>query len=445
MAATLPALQMTHMEPQRVVITGMGLISPLGNDPNTLMENIKAGRSGIGPMQQAPHGPLPCNHAAEAREFTGAIDDFGPLEKDTKRAIRKGQKLMCREIEMGVAAAQLALHDAGLSQEGRDRDRTGVVFGCDLIMTLPEEFSTGIDRCLSDGETFEFSRWAEAGLPQVNPLWLLKYLPNMPASHIAIYNDLRGPNNSLTLREASSCAAVAEAHSTIARGHADALIVGATGSKTLAFRALHSSMQETLAKDRANPSEMSQPFGPDRDGEVLGEGASAIICESLEHAQRRGAKILAEVVGFGTSSVAASQPGYQQVAIGNALKAALKGSDPSEVGHVHAHGLSDQSTDAQEAQALAACFGEGEAAPPVIAAKSYFGNLGAASGMVETILSVMCLNSGQLFPTLNVPAPASDCPVRLATADTPAGDSFVSVNVTPQGQASAIRVAKFAG
>src|SRR5690606_575474 len=114
--------------------------------------------------------------------------------------IRKGQKIMCREIEMGVAAAQLALSDAGLGSEQRDRDRTGVVYGCDYIMTLPEEFAAGIQRCIDEQGKFDFSRWAECGLPQVNPLWLLKYLPNMPASHIAIYNDLRGPNNSITLR-----------------------------------------------------------------------------------------------------------------------------------------------------------------------------------------------------------------------------------------------------
>ena len=139
---------------------------------------------------------------AEARDFSGQIRDFGQLEANQQKTIRKGLKVMCREIQMGVAAAQRALQDAGLKANGYDCDRTGCVYGSDYIMTLPDEFTEGIRNCV-DEEGFHFSRWAEHGLPKVAPLWLLKYLPNMPASHIAIYNDLRGPNNSITLREAS--------------------------------------------------------------------------------------------------------------------------------------------------------------------------------------------------------------------------------------------------
>ena len=294
---------MSNLDSRRVVITGVGVISPLGNRPSELQQALEEGRSGVAPLESLPAGSLPIRHGAEARGFTGSIDDYGPLEKNLQRAIRKGQKVMCREIEMGVAAAQLALSDAALGPEDRDRDRTGVVYGSDYIMTLPEEFASGIQRCLDADGKFDFSRWAELGLPQVNPLWLLKYLPNMPASHIAIYNDLRGPNNSLTLREASPCAALAEARSTISRGHADVLVVGATGSRVHPFRALHASMQEPLAADRDDPAAMSRPFDADRDGAVLGEGAAAMILETLEHANARGATILGEVVGYGSSKI----------------------------------------------------------------------------------------------------------------------------------------------
>ncbi len=133
---------------------------------------------------------------------------------------------------------------------------------------------------------------AEKGLTKVDPLWLLKYLPNMPASHIAIYNDLRGPNNSITLREASPAAALSEAMSTIMRGHADVLIVGSTGSRIHPFRSMHASMQETLAPSAEDVTKTSRPFDKDRQGAVLGEGAGAIVLETLEHAQARGAKIL---------------------------------------------------------------------------------------------------------------------------------------------------------
>ena len=224
---------------RRVVITGMGLISPLGNSREAVWESLAAGRSGVGPLQCLPSQSLPMHCAGEARDFTGDIADFGPLEKEQVRTIRKGLKVMCREIQMGVAAAQLALQDAGLKPGSYDVDRTGAVYGSDYIMTAPEEFAEGVRNCLTPDEQFDFTRWATEGMPKVTPLWLLKYLPNMPASHVAIYNDLRGPNNSITLREASSNLAVAEAYCTIVRGHADIMIAGATGTRLHPLRTVH--------------------------------------------------------------------------------------------------------------------------------------------------------------------------------------------------------------
>ena len=443
---------MTIHDPQRVVITGLGLITPLGNTSQDLLSALRNGQSGIGPIQSVPAGTLPIRNGAEARYFTGDIEQFGDLDKTIQRAIRKGQKVMCREIEMGVAAAQLALLVSGLSVDARDPDRTGVIYGCDYIMTLPEEFSAGVRKCIDEEGKFNFSIWAELGLPQVNPLWLLKYLPNMPASHIAIYNDLRGPNNSLTIREASAGAAIAEAHSTLSRGHADALVVGATGSRVLPFRALQACMQDQLASDCEDPSRMARPFSSDRDGAVLGEGAGAMMVETLAHATARGANILAEILGYGSSAVGVThEPRFQQIALKNAIKAAMRNANgkdspkPSSLGHIHAHGLGTVETDAQEASAIEDVFGGPDVAPPVVAAKSYFGNLGAGSGMVEVIASLLCLEEGRLFRTLNCDSPASDCPIRIADTDTPAGNSFISVNVTPQGQANAVRIAKFTG
>lgn len=436
---------MTINESQRVVITGLGLISPLGNTTQEFLSSLRSRKSGIGPLQSSLAGQLPVSNGAEAKGFTGDIEQYGDLDKPLQRAIRKGQKIMCREIEMGVAAAQLAIQDANLQTENRNPDRTGVIYGCDYIMTLPEEFSAGILKCLDEQGNFNFQRWAELGLPQVNPLWLLKYLPNMPASHIAIYNDLRGPNNSITLRDASAGAAIAEAHSTISRGHADALVVGATGSRVLPFRALQACMQDKLAADCDDPSRMARPFAADRDGAVIGEGAGALIVESLQHAQARGANILAEIVSYGSSSVGASKdPKYQQTALENSIRAAIRSAEGhAKPGHIHAHGLGTVETDAQEATAIANCFGTANDAPPVVAAKSYFGNLGAGSGMLEVIASLLCFAENKLFDTLNCDSPADDCPIRIADESTPAGDSFLSLNVTPQGQANAVLIAKF--
>jgi len=426
---------------RRVVITGLGVISPIGNTPESLMQALVAGQSGIATFTQIPTGVLPIDHGAEVGSFTGAIDDYGPLSKELQRAIRKSSKLMCREIEMGVAAAQLALHDAALPTEARDRDRTGVIFGCDYIMTLPEEFAAGIKACLDENGTFHFEQWADKGLPQVNPLWLLKYLPNMPASHIAIFNDLRGPNNSITLREASPAAVLSEAYSTIARGHADVLVVGATGSRIHPFRSMHASMQETLAPTRRDVTTTCRPFDADRSGAVLGEGAASMILETYEHATARGAKIWGEICGSGSSTVSSTTgKDFYRRGIANSVRMATRDCELRDVGHINAHGLGTVDCDLQESEAILELFGETNPDIPVTTAKGHFGNLGAGGGMVEIVASVMSLDA-MLFPTLNCDDKDPACKINVVTTNSvPAGSSFVAINVTPQGQASAVRI-----
>lgn len=430
---------------QRVVITGLGVVSPLGNDPDSLLQSLHDGTSAVGPFSEVPLGVLCTDYGAEARGFTGHISDYGPMDKKLQRTIRKGSKVMCREIEMGVAVAQLALNDAGLDVDSRDRDRVGVVYGCDYIMSLPEEFATGISKCLDDAGEFQFSEWGQTGKPEVNPLWLLKYLPNMPASHIAIYNDLRGPNNSITVREASAGAALSEAYSTLVRGHADSLIVGSTGSRIHPLRTLHASLQEKLAANQEDPKVMSRPFDKTRDGSVVGEGAAAMICETLSNAQERSASILAEVVGYGSSAVGKMPDGdFLKQAFVNVLKAALGDADPKSIGHIHAHGLGTQECDRQEAEAIREVFGEPAEQPPVTTAKGHMGNLGAGGGMVEAVASLACLG-GELFPIRNLSELDSDCPINACSENgIPAGDSFINLNITPQGQASATRIQRFA-
>ncbi|OYP28863.1 beta-ketoacyl-[acyl-carrier-protein] synthase family protein [Rhodopirellula sp. MGV] len=432
---------MDNVAYRRVVITGTGVISPLGNDPQELVKRLRESQSGITPLTQVPQGVLSIDYAAEASEFTGDISDYGPMDKKLQRTIRKGSKVMCREIEMGVAAAQLAMHNAEINDCEIDRERFGVVYGSDYIMSLPQEFASGIAKCVDDEGNFHFDKWGSEGKPEVNPLWLLKYLPNMPASHIAIYNDLRGPNNSITVREASAGAAIAEAFSTISRGHADVLVVGSTGSRIHPLRSLHAAMQEKLASGQDDPTTMSRPFAEGRDGSVLGEGAGAIICESLEHAQARGANILGEIVGYGSSAVGPlSGEEFLRTAIANVLRAALGEEAPSAIGHIHAHGLGTVECDRQEAAAIVDVFGPVSQQPPVTTAKGHFGNLGAGGGMVETIASLVSLG-GSLFPIRNVEPLDSECPINACLDNSvPAGDQFINVNITPQGQASAIRI-----
>jgi 3-oxoacyl-[acyl-carrier-protein] synthase II len=316
------------------------------------------------------------------------------------------------------------------------------------MLTLPQEFEAGIRNCLDSEGKFHFTNWAEKGLTAVEPLWLLKYLPNLPAAHIAIFNDLRGPNNSLTMREASSNLAIAEATMTIARGHADAVLAGATGTKVHPARSIHVVTQEEIAAGNGEPTKLSRPFDKDRSGTVIGEGAAALMLEELEYAQARGATIHGEIVGYSSSSVSDKRGiGQYKTAFENVLRGALAkaGIEPEKVGHINAHGLSTRRCDAEEAQAIATVFASRRSPVPVVAPKSNFGNLGAASGMVELIGSLLALQHGRLFRTLNYETPDPDCPVNVVKSDdVPAGDNFVSVSITPQGQASAVAVRRYA-
>jgi 3-oxoacyl-[acyl-carrier-protein] synthase II len=432
---------------RRVVITGAGAISPLGNTKEALWEALSHGRSGVGPLSVNFSGAMPIRIGAESRQFTGEIDDFGPLEKEQKKAIRKGLKVMCRECQMGVAAAQLALTDAGAVSGKVAPERIGITFGADYMLSLPEEFSEGILQCLDAKGRFQFSRWGGEGMPKMSPLWLLKYLPNMPASHLAIYNDFRGPNNSLTLREAAANAAVGEAYQTILRGSADVMLVGATGTRLHPMKMIHVLQQEETFQGDGDPATASRPFDRDRHGMVLGEGAAAIVLEELATAQARNATIHGEVIGAASSSVAGRHLTAQRgQAMANVLRAVLRSAemDANDVGHLHAHGLSTRTSDVEEAHAIAEVFGGRSKPLPVTAAKSYFGNLGASSGMVELISSLLAIQHDRLFPILNYTTPDPECPLAaVRNGDDRPGDSFINLNVTPQGQAAAVIIRRW--
>jgi 3-oxoacyl-[acyl-carrier-protein] synthase II len=432
---------------RRVVITGMGVICPLGSTTGELWDALCEGRSGVGPLTRLASAAFPMDFGAEADQFEGKIDDFGPLAKDQKKAIRKGLKVMCRECQMGVAVAQLAMDDAGFGPDGFDPERAGVNFGTDYVLSIPEEFTEGILACLDERGRFEFSRWAVQGMPKMSPLWLLKYLPNMPASHIAIYNQLRGPNNSITMREAAANLAVRESFHIIAEGRADMMLAGATGSRIHPMKTIHAVEQEELAGG-VDPARASRPFDRDRTGMVLGEGAAAVILEELSTAQARGATIYAEVLQGASSSVVGPKLlACRDQAIKNVLQMVLLrgGLSPDRIGHLHAHGLGTRVGDAEEAWAIDQVFGRRADPLPVTAAKSYFGNLGAGGGLVEMVASILALRHDRLFPILNYENPDPQCPVAAVTdGQTTPGDSFINLSVTPQGQASAVLVQRFA-
>ena len=453
---------MTDISRKRVAITGLGLVSPIGSDLDRVWDSLTHSTSGITAIDSLPTAPLPIQSGGQVKDFTGAIEDYGDLDKLLQRAIKKNMKVMCREIEMGVAAAQKALAHSGLGSD-RDPERCGCLFGCDYILTRPEEFADGVRNVRSArGGTFDAADWPQLGLSKVNPLWLLKYLPNMPNSHVSIYNDFRGPNNSVTVREASSNLSLAEATSIIQRGAADVMLVGATGARIHPLRTTHVALIEDLASQKSDPTQMSRPFDISSDGMVLGEGAGALLLEDFEHAQRRGAKIWGEIIGCGAAMVgptagqASGAPGlsgngmatgdvprdYLRKSIRAALRAGLDSAGerlPSNW-HLHAHGLSSPSADAAEGQAIADILDQFPHVP-VVAAKSLFGNLGAGSAAVELICSLLALEHDQLFPIKNLQTPAPYVSWKTGETGQSAGRGVVHSSFTLQGQASTIVVA----
>lgn len=429
---------------RRVVITGMGVVSPLGLTLDDLWTGLVEGRSGVVPIESFPCAGLPLTHAAEARCFTGGIDDFGMLAAECKKAIRKGLKVMCRESQMAVAAAQRALHDGGFAPETHEPERFGCVFGSDYMLTLPEDFTASVAACRDPEGRFDFGQWADRGLPLLNPLWLLKYLPNMPASHIAIYNDLRGPSNSITIREASGHLAIGEATMTIQRGAADIMLAGSTGTRVHPMKTVHALQNEQVALGGGTstaPHTWSRPFDKGRTGMVLGEGAAVLVLEELEHARSRGARIHGEVLGHAArAATKPDRPGTRRQVFALAMRQALAraGLAAKAVGHIHAQGLSTVGGDRDEAAAIGDVFADAASAIPTVAAKSHFGNLGAGSGIVECIGSLLAMQRGELFPLLNYEAADPECPVRPARRGDSPGEVFISSAVTPQGQAGAV-------
>jgi 3-oxoacyl-[acyl-carrier-protein] synthase II len=225
------------------------------------------------------------------------------------------------------------------------------------------------------------------------------------------------------------------------------MLAGATGSRVHPLRTVHTVLQEQLALEGDDPTKVSRPFDLHRHGMVVGEGAAAIVLEHWPTAQQRGATVLGEVLGYGAAVAVDRQAvALRDQALKNAMLQALQSAEltPADIGHVHAHGLSTLRCDIAEAQAIQHVFRDRSTPVPVTAAQSYFGNLGAAGGMVELSASLMAIQQGSLFATLNYDTPDPECPVDVVTSHAaPAGTSVLNINVTPQGQASAVIVGQF--
>jgi len=412
----------------------MGIVAPQCRSLIELWNLLISGASAV-----RPYDGFGLVSLAAPADFDGHISEFATQDPAQQKTIRKSLKVMSREIQMAVAASCRALNEAKIQVGQLPSDRVGISFGSDYIITTPEDVLDGVRSCMAS-PLFGFSRWGTDGLPKMNPLWQLKYLPNMPASHIAILNDFHGPSNSITLREASIGAVIGESVEIIASGRADVMLVGTTGSRLHPIKLLHAKQREELSETAC------RPFDANRDGTTLGEGAGSLILEDMEHAERRGAKCWAEVV-CGSYRCRWNRAGndFRRETTRAVLENVLRRShsSPEQIGHINAHGLGSKSSDDAEAMGIHDVFGKRTEPIPVTTAKGCFGNLGAGSGAVELIAGILALQHRVLYPTQNFSSADSSCPLSVVQgSDVPAGESFVKIAMSPQSQVSAVLVRK---
>jgi 3-oxoacyl-[acyl-carrier-protein] synthase II len=410
-----------------VVITGVGIACPLGVGREAVWSALERRQSGVRTIGWLAESGFPAG-------FGGEVPDFDPKQYVKPR---KSLKVMCREIQLAFTATELAWADASLDAAPPDPERLGVVCGANLFRSELDEL-VNVYRVSDNRGAFDFSRWKEA-MRELYPLWMLKYLPNMAACQIGIAHDARGPNNSIVEGDVSALLSIIEAADAVARGHADVMLAGATSSLLSPIDlAWHAGYR--MSRNNEHPSQACRPFDARRDGSVWSEGATIFVLESREHARRRGVKPQASILGYGRrceNCSASKKPTGQ--AIRQAIQGALAMSHvpASEVGHVNAHGLGTVDDDAIEAQAIQALLDD----VPVTAPKSYFGNLGAASGAAELAVSLLGLEQGIVPPTLNYQQPDPACPVNVVTEPTPARSSAaLALNHKITGQAAALMV-----
>jgi 3-oxoacyl-[acyl-carrier-protein] synthase II len=424
---------------REVVITGIGVISPIGIGVDRFWESLSAGQSGVRHCDMFPGYAAPDGVGAEVKDFTDEA-----ARKIYLKDQRKNIKAMCREIQLGVASASLALQQSGLSLDKIDHERLGVEFGANLMLSAPDILQESCSSCCDgDSNRFQFEKWGEAGLAKMEPLWLLRYLPNMPACHISISADARGPSNSLTLDDASGNAVLGEAMRIVQRGHADVIITGATGTTLHPIKTLHLALWNDLARTPAAPEARCRPFELNRSGRVVGEGACTFILEDRAHAEQRGAKVWGRLLGTGSSCVV-SPAGVvgTRAALANAMRLALRsaGLTPEQIGHVNAHGLGTRQTDAEEAKAILDVFGPDLGRQiPVTAPKSFMGNSGAGSGTLELAASLIGLSHGVIPQTLNYETADPECPLNVISGKPRETNNRIvlNINVSRMGQASA--------
>ena len=376
------------MAKRRVAVTGLGILSPLGNDLRSSWDGIVHGRSGIGPITHFDASGFPTRIAGEVKGFDA-----------TQWVAPKDVKKMDPFVLYGVAASMMAIADSGIAIEGEAAERIGVAIGA------------GIGGLKGIEETT--LKYAEGGARKVSPFYVPSTIINMVAGQVSIMTGARGPNIAVVTACTTATHNIGLAARMIQYGDADAMIAGGSEFATTPTSLGGFCAMKALSTRNDDPERASRPWDAERDGFVMGDGAGILVLEEWERAKARGARIYAELVGFGMSGDAHHMTAPSENGEGGArcMVAALRdaGIDPSEVGYINAHGTSTPQGDLAETMGIKSVFGAHASKLMVSSTKSMTGHLLGAAGGVEAVFSAMALHTGVIPPTINLDNPSEGC------------------------------------
>lgn len=438
---------------RRVVITGLGVTTPMGFGIEPFWEALIQSQCGLKPIEAFDATGFPVQKAGELPTFK--IADYIP------KTYRKSVKVMSRDIKIAMITAYHAITDAGLATkcmiERNEAEgfatvksqRLGANIGAGLICADLPELADALSTALDDQGNFSLKKWGYEGMNNLTPLWLLKYLPNMLACHLTIVHDAQGPSNTITCGEASSHLAIGEAFRTIVRGNADVCICGGAESKINPMAILRQHFAKRLNTQESNHG-MCQPFSTNRNGTFVAEGGGLVILEELEHARARGAKIYAELVGFGAGCQTQhwNHPDKNGESISLAMKKGLRDAniEPSQIDLANPFGVATVEHDAAEMASWNHVFGKRLGEIHAMTTRGATGNNGAGSGAIDFAATVFALHQNMIPPSIHTDEPDPNSRFRFVQDDPIDAKIDVAVSVAFAlcgGQSAALVIKRY--
>jgi 3-oxoacyl-[acyl-carrier-protein] synthase II len=424
------------------------VVSPLGLTAKQTWEGLCAGKCGIRRITSFDPSKFSCQLAGEVGEYK--IQQYVP------KSFRKATKLMSKDIELSVIAADEAVRDSGLITKAIDEqkvnvrpERMAINIGAGLISCDPCELAPAVAKSIADGK-FDIRKWGKEGIELVTPLWLLKYLPNMLACHIGIIHDIQGPSNTITCAEVSGHLAIAEAVEVITRDAADIALAGGTEAKVNPVLIMRQCLiKRATTRHNDDPDRACRPFDAEASGSVFGDGGGIIVLENLDNATKRNAKIYAEVVGTGQS--ASINPAYEHIepdgkGVTIAIEKAMAQANisPKEIDLIIPHGTGIPQDDLAESKGIETALGKEIGRIPVWPTKSMLSNTGAACGGLDVIAAACAIRDSRIPASKNCIKKAAGCNLNIVKSEIKTDIRYaLCCGYTYGGQTAAVILKKF--